>query len=458
MRSPLHSLSVFWSFPAGILALTVLASVSYGQTLPTWKKVALTGDKVTQKGKKLLLGSFGTPAISSKSSAVAVNAIVYGKGVNTSSNGIIYLRSGGKGSVIARTGLVNLPNETSYVIENRYLNFSPQVGISGKKRVLYSGDLESEIFDPNDTSSGISVLVDGTFLTTSTQNAKQILAAYASTDQWVNFIFTDPYRFNTFETNYAINNAGKVSLSADSTNDNRYGEYDGVWLGKPGTISPVAAVGDTVIGLPIGATYQTFGSVTVDNKGRIYTVVDVSDAGSSFDGIWYGSQSRLDPFVIVGDSTGGNGTFATFSGTLGLSSDSKRATFVATTSTSVQGIFTMLSGASPTLIVKVGATAPGADETFQTISSPGINTAGQVAFVGTVTQDSSTVTGIWATNKAGELQLIALEGASVTVDGVSKKIIDVRFSGPNGLNNKNQVVFTASFSDRTSGVFTAEVP
>ena len=48
-------------------------------------------------------------------------------------------------------------------------------------------------------------------------------------------------------------------------------------------------------------------------------------------------------------------------------------------------------------------------------------------------------------------------GDIVNIDGKDKKVIDIRFNPTRALNSSGVVAFTASFDDRTSGVFKASL-
>jgi hypothetical protein len=120
------------------------------------------------------------------------------------------------------------------------------------------------------------------------------------------------------------------------------------------------------------------------------------------------------------------------------------------------------------LVFRKGDPAPGVPDGvtfahwFQL--SPPINDLGQVAFL-TVLQGpgvtSANDLGIWATDRAGNLQLIAREGDAIEVAPNDYRVIrqlNLRESGSDRfdhpkLNNRGQIAFHASFLDNSHGIF-----
>ena len=83
-----------------------------------------------------------------------------------------------------------------------------------------------------------------------------------------------------------------------------------------------------------------------------------------------------------------------------------------------------------------------------------MNNNGQVAFL--ATSNVTGKTGIYGWN-GSKLEKVVAPGDVVNIDGKDKNVIDIRFNPMRALNAKGQVVFTASFDDRTSGVFAASL-
>jgi len=118
--------------------------------------------------------------------------------------------------------------------------------------------------------------------------------------------------------------------------------------------------------------------------------------------------------------------------------------------------------------------APGTDAgvNFDSLSSPVLNGAGQTAFRAGLTGtgvDGNNDEGIFAEDLLGVLTLIAREGDLLDVDdgiGIDLRTIStIGFSGAtgnedgraSGFNDLGQLVFSASFTDGTSGIFVSNL-
>jgi hypothetical protein len=145
------------------------------------------------------------------------------------------------------------------------------------------------------------------------------------------------------------------------------------------------------------------------------------------------------------------------------------------TSVSPSAIFAGLPGALRR-VVQRDEPAPGAGPgvTVGELLFPTVNAAGQVAFItrlegaGVPPSDGEA---LYATDAAGTLRLIARENAPFDVgNGTFPTLLRLEFrgdienlgAGQDGLqtmlNDNGTLVFAASFSDGTSGIFTATVP
>ena len=102
---------------------------------------------------------------------------------------------------------------------------------------------------------------------------------------------------------------------------------------------------------------------------------------------------------------------------------------------------------------------------FSSLSSV-LNDAGQIAFFSKLTDGGS---GIWATDRTGDLQLIARIGDKLEVaPGDSRTLSGIVFFNsststgnsdgrPSAFNNLGQLAFYASFTDGSSGIFVSNV-
>ncbi len=123
------------------------------------------------------------------------------------------------------------------------------------------------------------------------------------------------------------------------------------------------------------------------------------------------------------------------------------------------------------LVSRRGNQAPGTPGgvNFASIGSGFVlNDAGQIAFLAALTGsgvDSTNDLGIWATDRSGDLQLVAREGDLLEVAPGDFRTISAFYETLNSrstgnsdgrrsqFNNRGQLVFRASFTDGTQGIF-----
>jgi hypothetical protein len=119
------------------------------------------------------------------------------------------------------------------------------------------------------------------------------------------------------------------------------------------------------------------------------------------------------------------------------------------------------------LVARRGDHAPGTPDGvrfgepgFWSFALSGFNEAGQVAFVGTLDGpdvDFTNNAGIWATDRTGALRLIARSGDVIEVSPGDFRTISFPFLRSGSLNNLGQVIFQASFTDDSSGLFVSNL-
>jgi hypothetical protein len=224
----------------------------------------------------------------------------------------------------------------------------------------------------------------------------------------------------------ALNNAGQLAFHAtlagagiNSTNN------QAIWSGAPGSFNVVVRTGDQAPGAPNGANFLAFQrDFQFNNAGQVAVLADLVGSGvnsSNDTGIWMGDSGGLSLVAREGEQAPGTPSGITF----------------------------QLTSASSNLR-----------------SNPLSNDAGQTAFFADLTGngvDSTNSAGVWATDRAGELQLIARTGDLLQVAPDDfRTISSLLFRGDISslnrgrtrlLNNAGQIVFGATFTDGTSGVF-----
>jgi hypothetical protein len=224
-------------------------------------------------------------------------------------------------------------------------------------------------------------------------------------------------------TNPVLNGAGHVVFSGrmqgsvNSTNDSA------IWSDRTGTLSLVAREGSQAPGAPAGA-----------NFGDLYLI--------------YPMLNRADRIAFTAElqTTGGGVTAANNS-----------------------GIWSDGAGAFK-LVAREGNQPPGtpAGTRFDAFDPPTLNGLGRVAFQATLKTGSGVTTandvGLWAEDKLGILTLVAREGSQFEVaPGDLRTIAELNFETGLGVeagrqmtfNDNFTIAFRATFTDQTSGVFTA---
>jgi len=305
----------------------------------------------------------------------------------------------------------------------------------------------------------------------------------------------DPSRFTAFDVPFGLysQNRGAVTGSSAGSRDVEIvgnGTVSGLYFGNIFRMDLIGRTGTSAAGLPINATYSSFSLPGVNNAGVASSNVDVNSTPNVFSGIYnIGTAGR--PGFFLGTGTVAPGTEGTFSGITSSPWLASRGNLafsatIADDDVITSGIFVgrvrndelNLSGGSVQLLVSAGSTslAPmdgkfnnsageSTDAVFASFEQPGINNRGTVAFLATVTGtniDTTNDTGLWVVpagtdNETRTAKIVVRTGDLLYVDGVQKEVVSVGFNPYYGLNNRNELVFSVSFADATSGVIRAIV-
>jgi hypothetical protein len=264
--------------------------------------------------------------------------------------------------------------------------------------------------------------------------------------------------------NVVANAAGQIAFTADlDVTSPAVGTDGGIWRGTPSSLALVARHSTAAPGT--NGHFSSFGTVALNNAGHVLFDAQFATANASGTGLWTGTSGALAPVAAAGGQAPGmpNGTvFTTFFEH--YINANNEVLLLANDSSNKPGLWTGTPGAL-NLVAHQGLTAPGTNGAhFASISSPEINAAGEVAFVGTI---ESGAQGIWATDARGAVQLIALEGTSLAVGtGDLRQIsfLSFQYGGgnqdgmPSSLNDAGVLSFHAEFNDGSAGVFTAALP
>ncbi|MEM6676881.1 MAG: choice-of-anchor tandem repeat NxxGxxAF-containing protein [Pseudomonadota bacterium] len=255
-----------------------------------------------------------------------------------------------------------------------------------------------------------------------------------------------------------INGAGQTAFLGFTTSDSS-GNNEGVFLGAPtGGTATIAFEGDAA-----GSTGQTF---TLFNPPQINAAGQTAfrgpttpDSSGNNEGLFLGAPAGGTTTVAFeGDAAGGTGqTFFRFNAPQ-INDTGQTAFFGFTTpdgSFNDRGIFLGAPTGGTTTVAFEGDAAGGTGQTFTDFNAPQINNAGQTAFFGSTTPDSSgNDRGVFLGALIGGTTTIAFEGDAAGGTGQTF----TGFSGTNvEINAAGQTAFvgdtTPDSSGNDSGVF-----
>lgn len=282
--------------------------------------------------------------------------------------------------------------------------------------------------------------------------------------------------FSTVATN--LNAAGQTAfralLAGPGVSNDTNGS--GIWAERNNGLALIARRGNSA---PIaGLKFLNIGEPTINQKGLTAFLAALTGPGvnaTNNDALWAekdntlalvaraGSQAPLAPiganFDVFGDPLINGDSDVAFTSTLvggGL------------TTANNDGIWARKDGLLRQVVAE-GAEAIGGPTgaLFQAFSDISLNSAGQVAFSGTLSGGQTTAEsdkGIWAQTLGGVLTLVAREGQAFEVAPGSTRTISALTlaSGTNedgrggAFNDRGEVAFMASFTDGSSGVFVSD--
>jgi hypothetical protein len=373
------------------------------------------------------LGSFGAPTIND-TGAIAVYATLYGKGVDSTTNSAIALiNRSGTGRVIVQNGdNINADGSSFW----NFLRLGTSPVINKTRHIAWTG--EYVVYTP----SPVDVFTIG--LGTPSGGRTEFASR------------------NAFVTGFpvlSLNKRNACSLMASLFDDVNQQNEDAVFRITASSALALAEASQTPIGMPLGSTYSSFGNPTIDDRNYLYYNASVTGSVSTFDGIWFGKNGDPVPLVLKGQAAPGTASnFSDFLDSPSPSPDGTKCAFTGSAGGSNNGVW--IADTKSKVVTNVATTSTrvsGTTDTLNSFQAPGINNTGETAFL--ATSSSTGKLGIYGSNGSGLTKLIAV-GDLVTIDGKDKHIIDIQFNPVRALNSHGTVVFTASFDDRTSGVFT----
>jgi hypothetical protein len=278
---------------------------------------------------------------------------------------------------------------------------------------------------------------------------------------------------------YSMNDAGQVVL-VSGLMDVHGGatQTAGIWRESQNGLQLIARHGDSAPATAVQFEQFGFGPQPIlDSSGRTSFVGNLMGSGvngTNNTGIWSERGDNGLELVIRSGSGNAPGTAARFEsfGNLRQNSGSQLAFHanlgIGSNSTNNLGIWSERDGAGLTLVARKGSAVPGSELFFFSFDSQSLafNNHGQVSFLADIRGSSPDprapqFTGIWAQNRQGQLELIALEGELLNISGNPSQpdlrtIASLDFESA-GFNDLGQLTFFATFSDGSSGIFISDL-
>jgi hypothetical protein len=282
----------------------------------------------------------------------------------------------------------------------------------------------------------------------------------------------------------SLNDTGQLalwgSLAGTGVADN---QTYGVWSGTPGSLTLVTRNGIHAPGTPSGVNFdRPFSAVAFNSEGQVAFMGRVTGSGVNSTnevGFWSSSSGSIELVARKGNHAAGTPSGVNYllsSPWFPVLNDAGQIAFSSfltgsdINSTNDFGIWSESSGELQ-LVARTGSHAPGTADgvSFFELNAPSLNSAGQIAFRAILTGDDVDFTndrGIWATDRDGDLRLVVRTGELLEVmPGDFRTPSDLDFVSMTGnsdsrqsaFNNFGQLVFWASFTDGSQGVFVSNV-
>jgi hypothetical protein len=426
---------------------------------------------------------FFYPSAVSNSSQVAFTATITGPGITADNNTGVWAGSAGALQLLALAGAqaAGMPVGVTY----QYLMQPTAINSSGK--VVFSGGL---------SGPGVVLFQSDTAVWAGDAAAPQVLLRTGSAAPGTapGVVFADPGG----GYHPGINPAGNVVIKAGLSGPGVSAVNDlGIWVGLPGALQLVAREGDPAPGTGAGVVFSEFAYPPfllqgLNGAGQIGFRALLGGPGvngTNSSGLWIGPPGGLSLVAHEASPAPGLGTGVLFGdmltdpmiNRLGQVIFQSGLTGAGVNTANNAAIWAGMSGALH-VVARRGMQAPGTAGGVTFDSDAGVDTpffstvlspTGQVAFMSVLFGagvNSTNLHGIWATDPAGNLQLIAREGQPFNIGGGDIRTImslsltpsDLSSGAEDGrahvFNSSGQLVFFAEFTDFTSGIFIATVP
>lgn len=282
-----------------------------------------------------------------------------------------------------------------------------------------------------------------------------------------------PSSFEFLTTAVQLNDAGQVSFHATLDQTVLGLPPEGIWVGIPGNLQPVAINDDPVLGSPEGIAINLSSldhPISLSENGQVAFTASLKDGpGTGLSSIWRGTSGNIKNIAITNTQAPGAQTGQTFDWFVRTTpnniNDSGDVAFRATitnpdgSASTDQGIW-IAHETDATPVVITGQQIPGrpAGFTFAGAILQGLNNNNQVIFNAVDPALSTNTQGLWIGTDQNNLRpIIGSAGASVPVikpDGAPSKtyIPPQAFYGAQ-LNNAGQVAFAARDDNAKAGLW-----
>jgi hypothetical protein len=280
-----------------------------------------------------------------------------------------------------------------------------------------------------------------------------------------------------------MNRAGEIVFTGSIDPPNTSGvNGSGIFAGSPGNMRVVVMDGMQAAGTPPGDYFAGMGLASQNNRGQIafrgFVAGPDVNATNNF-GIWREHSGTIELVYRTGEqlpdvsagvgfshnsllaltlNDSGHLLFSTYLQGPGVTSQNDRSIWVH-------------RGEEFDLVARGGGHAEGipGDAFYAGFFTTTINATGQIVFATDITgpgisYEAGNNRGIWGTDAAGNVQLIARTGDAIEVapsdwrtpTSLSLFLQATNTGRPTGFNDRGQVAFAAMFSDGTSGLFVSD--
>ncbi len=434
-----------------------------------FRLVARSGDTAPSTETGSVYNNIFNPLIND-AGQVAFLSSLSGPGIDFTNDFGIWSEGTGTSSLVAREGDAipgSATNETYFRLET-----VPSFGLSGQTSFV------GRLFDPVLGQANIN----GLWLEEAGAVTQLARAGDTVSGRGIDYTFTG---FSTPR----INSSGQLAFYALAGSIQNAPASESIWFANHGSLTPIAVVGDQAPGTSAGTVFGSPVPVfiislpSLNDAGQVVfssSLIGADVNASNSSGIWSYGTGALGLVIRSGTpAPGTDASFDTFNLIRPLINSVGQIAFQGTltgtdvSDTNNSGIW-LHSDGNINAIVREGQQAPGdeSDLFFGDFADLTMNGAGQVAFLSSVLRSGSTsLEGIWATDRNGSLTLVALEGDTFNVnsDPLIEDLRTIKHVGmltgsggedglPTSFNDNGQLTFKLIFDDGTSGIFVAAIP